>query len=151
MQDNKDPFEEYLKSKEPDKRVRGYAWQTAIGLQKVDGLETSDYLKETAYRHIEGEISIDEAGKLIDSYYEQPRKQPEVDDRTEEADKVSQRIAEILSETGFSFSLPEYLSIHRKLFTGIFDHAGQIRTYNITKKEWVLDGDTVIYGQGKLY
>ena len=67
-------------------------------------------------------------------------------DRTEEADKVSSRIAEILSETAFSFSPNEYISIHRKLFRGIYKHAGKIRDYNITKKEWVLDGATVMYG-----
>ena len=68
------------------------------------------------------------------------------DERTEEADKVSSRIAEILSETAFSFSPNEYISIHRKLFRGIYKHAGKIRDYNITKKEWVLDGATVMYG-----
>ena len=68
------------------------------------------------------------------------------DERTEEADKVSSRIAEILSETAFSFSPNEYISIHRKLFQGIYKHAGKIRDYNITKQEWVLDGATVMYG-----
>ena len=68
------------------------------------------------------------------------------DERTEEADKVSSRIAEILSEMAFSFSPNEYISIHRKLFQGISKHAGKIRDYNITKKEWVLDGATVMYG-----
>ena len=63
------------------------------------------------------------------------------DERTEEADKVSSRIAGILSETAFSFSLNEYISIHRKLFQGIYKHAGKIRDYNITKKEWVLRRD----------
>ena len=67
-------------------------------------------------------------------------------ERTEEADKVSSRIAEILSETAFSFSPNEYISIHRKLFQGIYEHAGKIRDYNITKKEWILDGETVVYG-----
>ena len=68
------------------------------------------------------------------------------DERTEEADKVASRIAEILSETAFSFSPNEYISIHRKLFQGIYSHAGKIRDYNITKKEWVLDGASVVYG-----
>lgn len=51
-----------------------------------------------------------------------------------------------MSEQAFSFTPNEYISIHRKLFTGIYPHAGCIRDYNITKKEWVLDGETVIYG-----
>ena len=142
---NKDPFKEYIKESEPDKREKGYAWHTAIGLQDVDGLKTSEYLVQTAVRNIEGEISFEEANALLQSYYEENPVR-DTDDRTEEADKVSVRIAALLSEQAFSFTPNEYLSIHRKLFTGIYPHAGLIRDYNITKKEWVLDGATVIYG-----
>lgn len=142
---DKDPFKKYLKESEPDKVSKGYAWSTAIGLQAVDGLKPSKYLIDTALQNIEGNITLKEAKELIDSYYEE---KPEIQDgeRTEEADKVSARIAEILSETAFSFSPNEYISIHRKLFQGIYKHAGKIRNYNITKKEWVLDGETVLYG-----
>jgi fido (protein-threonine AMPylation protein)/ribosomal protein S25 len=142
---NKDPFKEYIKESEPEKRDKGYAWHTAIGLQAVDGLKTSEYLLHTAVRNIEGEISFEEANELLETYYEE---NPESDasDRTEEADKVSARIAALLSERAFSFTPNEYLSIHRKLFRGIYSHAGCIRDYNITKKEWVLNGATVLYG-----
>ena len=140
-----DPFQEYLKHSEPGKADKGYAWSTAIGLQAVDGLKPSQYLIDTAIQNIEGQISIKEAQNRIESYYK-AKPMPAAADRTEEADKVSSRIAEILSEPAFSFSPNEYLAIHRKLFSGIYSHAGMIRDYNITKKEWVLDGDTVIYG-----
>lgn len=142
---NEDPFREYIKNSEPDKKEKGYVWHTAIGLQAVDGLQTSEYLAHTAIRNIEGEISFGEANALLQSYYEE---NPSCDagDRVEEADKVSVRIAEILSERAFSFAPNECLSIHRRLFTGIYSHAGCIRDYNITKKEWVLDGATVFYG-----
>lgn len=140
------PFKEYLKESEPDKAYKGYAWSTAIGLQAVDGLKPSKYLIDTAIENIEGKITMKEAQKLIDSYYEEKPEHLSDDDRTEEADKVSSRIAEILSETAFSFSPNEYIAIHRKLFLGIYKHAGTIRDYNITKKEWVLDGATVMYG-----
>ncbi len=143
---NKDPFKEYLKESEPDKARKGYAWSTAIGLQSVDGLKPSKYLIDTAIQNIEGKITIKEAQNLIDTYYEERPSHLPDEERTEEADKVSSRIVEILSETAFSFSPNEYISIHRKLFQGIFKHAGKIRDYNITKKEWVLDGETVIYG-----
>lgn len=142
---NRDPFKEYIRQSEPDKRDRGYAWHTAIGLQAVDGLKTSKYLIDTAIRNIEGDISIDEAQELMDSYYEE-KPETSADSRTEEADKVAARIAKILSEKAFSFTPNEYISIHKKLFTGIYEHAGKIRDYNITKKEWVLDGATVLYG-----
>lgn len=142
---NKDPFKEYIRESEPAKRDKGYAWHTAIGLQAVDGLKTSEYLVHTAVRNIEGEISFEEANALLQTYYEE---NPTCDtsDRTEEADKVSARIAALLSERAFSFTPNEYISIHRKLFTGIYSHAGCIRDYNITKKEWVLNGETVLYG-----
>lgn len=139
-----DSFEEYLRESEPEKRDKGYAWHTAIGLQAVDGLEASEYLIKTAKRNIEGEISIEQAKELIERYYEENPTEPE--ERTEEADKVSVRIAQILSEKAFTFSPTYYLAIHGRLFEGIYPHAGKFRDYNITKKEWILDGDTVIYG-----
>ena len=142
----KDPFKEYLRESEPDKAHKGYAWSTAIGLQAVDGLKPSKYLIDTAIQNIEGKITMQEAQNLIDSYYKERPVHLSDDERTEEADKVSSRIAEILSETAFSFSPNEYISIHRKLFQGIYKHAGKIRDYNITKKEWILDGATVMYG-----
>ncbi len=142
---NNDPFKEYIRESEPAKRDKGHAWHTAIGLQEVDGLKTSDYLAHTAVRNIEGEITFEEANALLQTYYEQNPAR-DASDRTEEADKVSARIAALLSERAFSFTPNEYLSIHRKLFAGIYPHAGRSRDYNITKREWVLNGATVLYG-----
>ena len=136
-------FEEYSKEKEPAKYYKSYAWKTAIGLQQVDGLEPSEYLIKTAEQNINGDISFDDAHALISSYYKTSKTKA---DRTEEADKVSVRIAQIISENSFVFSPVELMSIHKRLFEGIYSHAGRIRDYNITKDEWVLDGDTVTYG-----
>ena len=139
-----DNFEEYIRQGEPNKAEKAKVWKTAIGLQQVDGLKPSDYLITTAKQNIEGNISIVEVKLRIDSYYKQhPIKDTE--NRTEEADKVSARIAEMLSEQTFTFSPAEYLSIHRRLFQGIYSHAGKMRDYNITKQEWVLNGETVLY------
>ena len=139
-------FEEYIRQGEPDKKEKSIIWQTAIGLQQVDGLKPSAYLIETAKQNIEGDITFEEVKNRIDAYYKkQINRQRDDDDRTEEADKVSARIAEILSEKTFSFSPTEYLNIHRRLFSGLYKFAGKIRDYNITKGEWVLDGDTVLY------
>lgn len=145
MQMNTDPFKEYLIEKDPTQKEKSYAWDTAIGLQAVDGLSPSGYLKETAAKNIKGEITLKEAYQLIESYYQEKPYHTETE-RTEEADKVSVRIASLLTEKAFSFTPKEYVAIHRKLFTGIYPHAGQLRDYNITKKEWILDGDSVIYG-----
>ena len=120
-------FEEYIRQSEPHKREKGYAWQTAIGLQAVDGLKTSDYLRETARQHIEGDITIEEVKLLINRYYESKTARKDVESRTEEADKVSTRITELLSEQSFTFSPLEYIAIHRRLFEGIYPHAGSIR------------------------
>lgn len=145
MQMNTDPFKEYLIEKDPTQKEKSYAWDTAIGLQAVDGLSPSNYLKETAAKNIKGDITLKEANQLIESYYQEKPYHNETE-RTKEADKVSVRIASLLTEKAFSFNPKEYVAIHRKLFTGIYPHAGQLRDYNITKKEWVLDGDSVIYG-----
>jgi len=144
-----DDFEEYIRQGEPLQKEKSQIWQTAIGLQQVDGLTPSAYLIETAKENIEGKITIDEVKYRIDNYYKQQTSRQAVDsDRTEEADKVSANITEILSEKTFSFSPAELLSIHKRLFTGVeytLVKAGQIRDYNITKSEWVLDGETVFY------
>ena len=139
-------LEEYLRVKDPGKAELAGLWRTAIGLQKVDGLTPSAYLVETACRNIEGEITVAEAGNLIGEYYKSKKIREEAaKTRTDEADIVSQRIAAILAEPTFSFSPASYVAIHRKLFSGIYKHAGKIRDYNITKREWVLRGDTVMY------
>ncbi|MCQ2067224.1 MAG: Fic family protein, partial [Bacteroidaceae bacterium] len=122
------------------------AWKVAIGLQQVDRLQTSEYLLDTARKHIEGDITIEEAKELIDSYYKSADGRKFVEnDRTEEADKVSARITEILAEKTFSFTPAQLTSIHRRLFDGIYKLAGRFRDYNITKNEWVLGGKTVYY------
>ena len=138
-------FDEYIRQSEPQKREKGYAWQTAIGLQAVDGLKPSDYLIETARKDIEGEITIDEAEQLIRSYYQSKESHTPEDAEQHEADTASTNIRRLLTEKTFAFTLVGLTSIHRRIFDGVFKFAGQIRDYNITKKEWVLNGDTVIY------
>ena len=139
-------FEEYIRHVEPAKREKSYAWSTAIGLQQVDGLTPSDYLLEVAKKNIEGKISLNKAQALIDSYYESKTERSDDEDEKEEADKVSTRIAQILSEKSFNFSPSFLIAIHKRLFDGVFKHAGEIRKYDISKKEWVLNGDSVMYG-----
>ena len=141
-------FDEYIRQGEPSQKEKARIWQIAIGLQDVDGLKVSDYLIETARENIEGRITIDEVKYRVDSYYQQQTDHAIIDNRTDEADKVSANITAILSEKTFSFSPAEILSIHRRLFTGVEAmrvKTGKYRSYNITKSEWVLDGKTVFY------
>ena len=139
-------FDAYIRQGEPDKKEKASIWRTAIGLQAVDGLQVSEYLIQTAKQHIEGDITLKKAKALIDSYYqsESVRQNAETDE-TQEADKVSQRITELLSEKSFAFNPAQLIAIHRHLFLGIYKFAGKIRDYNITKKEWILRGETVYY------
>ena len=136
---------EYIKQGEPNRVEKTKTWETAIGLQDVDGLKPSKYLIKTAKEHIEGTIDIEEAKTRIDEYYEVQGSRKNFEKESEEADKVAVRITEILSEKAFNFSPTELLNIHKRLFKDIFDGAGVYRDYNFTKKEWVLNGDTVIY------
>jgi len=142
---NIEDFDKYIRQGEPDKKEKAYIWQTAIGLQDVDGLKTSDYLRETARRNIEGEISADEVSQLIKSYYLSKTQREPDDDEKEEADQAASNINKILSARTLNFSTQGYISLHRRIFEGVFKHAGKIRDYDITKKEWVLNGDTVNY------
>ena len=138
-------LDEYIRQGEPDRSEKSAAWQTAIGLQDVDGLRTSDYLLETAKEHIEGKIDIATAQKRIYSYYEQRDFRMTAEQDIMEADIVAVNIVKLLAEKLFQFSPAELQSIHRWLFTGVFKSAGQFRTYNISKKEWVLNGKSVFY------
>ena len=138
-------FDEYLRQGEPSQREAAFAWSTAIGLQAVDGLQTSSYLQDTARRNIEGEITIDEARSLVNQYYITKTAHDNDDADKEEADRVSSNIVKVLASRTFDFSTGGYQSVHRRIFEGVMKHAGELRKYDITKKEWVLEGDTVLY------
>lgn len=138
-------FDEYLRQGEPSQKESAENWKTAIGLQAVDGLQPSAYLIDVAKRNIEGEITLDETRKLIDSYYQSKTVRTPKDEDEEEADKVSANIAKILASKTFAFNTNGYVSLHRRIFEGVFKHAGEIRQYDISEKEWVLEGDSVNY------
>ena len=140
-------FDEYIRQGEPAQRECADAWRVAIGLQAVDGLTTSEYLQETARRNIEGEITIDEARELVKQYYITKTQRDADDDDKEEADKVSSNISKLLQTDAFTYSVAGFAAIHRAIFEGVFKHAGQFREYDISKKEWVLEGDSVVYAR----
>ncbi len=142
---DKSYFDEYLRQTEPGKREKAANWQTAIGLQAVDGLQPSAYLIQTAKQHIEGDIDMDKVQQLLRTYYQSKTVRTDADSDTEEADRVSANIAKVLSRRTLAFNANGYVAVHRQIFEGVFKHAGEIRTFDITKKEWVLRGDTVNY------
>lgn len=136
---------EYIKLGEPKPEEKTVAWQTAIGLQAVDGLSVSDYLLKTAKENIEGKITDNEANAQISNYYEDCCDRYVIEAGTKEADIVAGRIASLLAEKIFSFTPAFWMSVHRYLFNDVFMHAGKIRNYNIYKNEWVLNGKSVFY------
>ena len=137
-------FDKYYEAVEPGMRERAYAWATAIGLQDVDGLKPSKYLLATAKRHIEGEISQEDARRLVDEYYE-TKEGHDLPDDVQEADKVSARMISVINSPGFRLSPEYYIGLHKRIFDGVFPHAGNVRDVELTKREWVLNGDTVQY------
>ena len=138
-------FDEYIRQGETQQIERAEAWRVAIGLQAVDGLKTSAYLQETARRNIEGDITIDEAKELVNQYYIKKTTHDEGDANVEEADKVSANISKLLQTDAFTYSVAGFAAIHRAIFEGVFKQAGCFMDYDITNKEWVLRGDTVLY------
>lgn len=118
-----------------------------MGLQDVDHLKNSSYFTDEAKRYIKGEISLEELEKIIDSYY---KNKPNEEERTEEADKISVRIAQLIEDDSFVFSVGQLMSIHKRLFEGVYGHAGKFRDYNFSKKEWILDGASVFYADYRL-
>lgn len=68
------------------------------------------------------------------------------DSDSEEADRVSANIARLLSSKALNFTYFGYTQVHRQIFEGVFKFAGKLRDYEISKREWVLRGDTVSYG-----
>ncbi len=139
-----DDFNQYYEATEPGRRERAYAWATAIGLQDVDGLKPSRHLIATAKRHIEGEISQADARRIVDEYYE-TKESHDLPDDVKEADKAATRMIGIIGSPTFNFSVAYYLGLHRQIFDGVFKFAGEIREVELTKREWVLNGDTVQY------
>lgn len=140
-------FENYIRQGEPEQRERANNWSIAIGLQAVDGLKPSEYLLSAARENIEGRISLDEVRERIHAYY-QSKEGRELEAKEigkEEADKVSENITRLLAEKTFAFNVACFANIHRRIFAGVMKHAGEFRKYNISKREWVLDGESVIY------
>ncbi len=132
-----------------EKRIEN--WEVGIGLNEVDGLVPSKYLIELTKDSIEGKKNFDEIEKDLKNYYSKQNKD-EINYSEMECDIVSTRIAKLLEDRTFVFSPIQLKSIHRKLFSELLlderdNTIGEYRKYNISKKEPILNGDTVIYGE----
>ncbi len=128
----------------------GSSWDIAIGLQEVDGLKPSGYLRSLAAETVEGDLSLDAAGKAIRAYYKLRDESGEATDAGErEADLVSQRITELLARRAFVMAPSMLAHIHRHLFQDLDDAVyapGSYKTDQLVKREYILNGDSVLYG-----
>ncbi len=144
-------FSEYIiQNGDVSRRVRAENWCIAIGLQGVDNLATSPCLLDVARDQIEGRLDFAEVEKRITAYYKTEEGRALAERRADEADLVATHIAELLAEDTFTLSPAEYAGIHKRLFTGVFKHAGTYRTENISKSEWVLDNRSVLYSSAPM-
>ena len=130
-----------------NKYSKKYIIETGMGLQDVDHLKNSSFFVNEAKRYVKGEISLEELEAIVDSYY---KNKPNEEERTEEADKISVRISQLVEDDSFVFSIGQLVAIHERLFEGVYSHAGKFRDYNFSKEEWVLDGASVFYADYRL-
>lgn len=142
-----DEIKASIRQNDPESSAKCAVWLTAIGLQGVDNLLPSPLLLEMAKRHIEGGIELSTVRERILHVYKSRENRDGTDEATREADLVSMRIAEILGENDFRFHPDHYLEIHRRLFQDIHRNPGGIRSHNLSKNEWILNGESVVYGE----
>ena len=132
---------------------KGYAkqleWDMAIGLQKVDNLKPSKYLKEIKEKNVLGELSIEEVEKSLKEYYVEKSKQNSINHNELECDFVSMRIVELLEKDDFELSVDYLKYIHKYLFQDVYEFAGEFRNVNFSKHEIILNNDSVAYGDYK--
>ncbi len=147
--DSYDDFGYEPASEHASEAQRRHYWAVAIGLQDVDGLTVSDYLRENAHAYISGDRSLSEVGSLVRSYHESGEHGDSA-----EADLVSQRIAELLARGAFYLS-PEMLArIHGYLFQDLDPavyHPGEFKSERMVKQEEILNGDSVLYADPLTY
>jgi fido (protein-threonine AMPylation protein) len=132
-----------------DNITKAEAWQTAIGLQAADRLSTSDYLRQTAQKHIDGKIDIGQVNELITRYYLEMNAQDASDSETEDADKVAVNIVRILLSEKLDLSIEGLSTLHRSIFDGVYENAGTPRTTEMSKREWVLGGDSISFTEAE--
>lgn len=148
--DSFDDFEYRPASEYTSEERRRHYWAVAIGLQDVDGLKVSDYLRDQAHAYILGEKGLDEVGELVRERYADA----EASGESKEADLVSQRIAELLTRGAFFLSPDMLTTIHAYLFQDLDPavyHPGQFKSERLIKQEEILNGDSVLYADPLTY
>lgn len=139
-------YQEEYKSKNYIKKVQ---WDMAIGLQEVDNLKPSQYLKKLSMENINDNLSIEEVESYLKEYYVEKKKQNNINHNELECDFVSMRIVELLKKNNFELSIDYLKYIHKYLFQDVYEFAGEFRKIDFSKNEKILNNDSVAYGDCK--
>lgn len=82
---------------------------------------------------------------LLNNYYNLKNKKQQKAMTLISCNIVSNRIKELLSSSEFELTEHFLKEIHNYLFRGVYPNSDQYRDYNITKKEFILNGESVNY------
>ena len=129
--------------------VKQLQWDVAIGLQEVDSLKPSKYLKKLAEENVKGEKTIYEVEHKLKEYYIEKEKINDINHNELECDLVSTRIVQLLEDEKFELSVDFLRYIHEYLFKDIYDFVGQFRKIDFSKHELILNNDSALYGDCK--
>ena len=140
------PYQEETK---PKGYIKQLQWDMAIGLQQVDNLTPSKYLKQMSEKNILGELTIKEVEQSLREYYTTKEKQKDINHNELECDFVSMRIVELLNQADFELSVDYLKYIHKYLFQDVYEFAGEFRKIDFSKHEKILNNDSVAYGNSK--
>ena len=141
---------DYVETETPKNYVKQLEWDMAIGLQEVDNLKPSKYLKKLLQENVTGEKTIYEVEKELKEYYVEKEKNNDVNHNEFECDLVSTRIVELLQEDNFELSVDYLKYVHKYLFQDVYEFAGEFRKVDFSKHERILNNDSVAYGDHKL-
>lgn len=140
------PYQEEAK---PKGYIKQLQWDMAIGLQQVDNLTPSKYLKQMSEKNILGELTIKEVEQSLKEYYTTKEKQKDINHNELECDFVSMRIVDLLDQDNFELSVDYLKYIHKYLFQDVYEFAGEFRKIDFSKHEKILNNDSVSYGDSK--
>ena len=139
-------YEEKYKSSNYEKQLQ---WDMAIGLQEIDNLKPSKYLEKLLEENIEDNLTIEEVEKELREYYIEKENKDEINHNELECDFVSVRIVELLNENKFELSVDYLKYVHKFLFQDVYEFAGEFRKKDFSKREIILNNDSVAYGDCK--
>lgn len=139
----------YQEKTYPKGYIKQLQWDMAIGLQQVDNLTPSKYLKQISEKNILGELTIEEVEQSLREYYTTKEEQKSINHKELECDFVSMRIVELLDQENFELSVDYLKYIHKYLFQDVYEFAGEFRKIDFSKHEKILNNDSVAYGDSK--